>query len=182
MLIGYARVSTDEQELALQRDALEAAGCERTFTDQMTGTRADRPGLKEALSHLRDGDVFVVWKLDRVGRSLKHIVEFVTDLESRSVQFRTLTEAIDTTTPAGRFFFHVMAALAQMERDLIVERTQAGLAAARARGRQGGRPRKLDDERLKHARDLLSGGKQVAEVARILTVDRSTLYRRLKTA
>ena len=180
MLIGYARVSTSDQELRLQKDALEKAGCERLFEDEMTGTRADRPGLQQALSHLRDGDTLVVWKLDRVGRSLKHLVEFVSGLEERGIQFRSLTESIDTTSPMGTFFFHVMAALAQMERDLIAERTKAGLEAAKARGRKGGRPRKVDDEKLRHIREQLKQGKQVQEVARLLGVDRSTIYRRLK--
>ncbi len=180
MLIGYARVSTTDQDLALQKDALDKVGCELTFDDEMTGTRADRPGLQAALSHLRAGDTLVVWKLDRVGRSLKHLVAFVAKLEERGIQFRSLTESIDTTSPMGMFFFHIMAALAQMERDLIVERTRAGLQAARARGREGGRPRKLDSDKLDHVRELLAGGKQVKEVANLLGVDRSTIYRRLK--
>ena len=180
MLIGYVRVSTIDQSPALQEDALRKAGCQRFFSDNMTGSRADRPGLELALSHLREGDVFVVWKLDRVGRSLKHLVDFVARLKERNVEFRSLTDAIDTTSVAGRFFFHVMAALAQMERELIIERTRAGLEAARARGRQGGRPRKLTQDRVKLARDMLRSGRQVQEVARLLGVDRSTLYRRMK--
>mgnify|MGYP001549365467 CR=1 FL=1 len=180
MLIGYARVSTSDQELRLQKDALQKAGCERVFEEQMTGSRADRPGLQQALSHLRAGDTLAVWKLDRVGRSMGHLVEFVTKLEEQGIQFRSLTESIDTTSPMGTFFFHIMAALAQMERDLIAERTRAGLEAARARGRQGGRPRKIDNEKLGHIRELLKQGKQVQEIARLLGVDRSTIYRRLK--
>lgn len=180
MLIGYARVSTADQDLRLQKDALEKAGCERLFEDEMTGTRADRPGLQQALSHLRAGDALVVWKLDRVGRSMKHLVQFVSELEERGIQFRSLTESIDTTTPMGTFFFHIMAALAQMERDLIAERTRAGLEAARARGKQGGRPRKITGDKLTHIRQLLEQGKQVQEIASLLGVDRSTIYRRLK--
>lgn len=180
MLIGYARVSTSDQNLALQKDALEKEGCVRVFEDEMTGTRADRPGLQQALSHLREGDTLVVWKLDRVGRSLKHLVDFVSKLEGRGIEFRSLTESINTTNPMGKFFFHIMAALAQMERDLIVERTKAGLEAARARGKQGGRPRKLDRDKLDHIRKLLKEGKQVKDVAHLLGVARSTIYRRLK--
>ena len=180
MLIGYARVSTNDQNLALQKDALKKAGCEKVFEDQITGTRADRPGLQEALSYMRLGDTLVVWKLDRVGRSLKHLVAFMTQLEERNIEFRSLTESIDTNSSMGTFFFHVMAAMAQMERDLIVERTNAGLEAARARGRLGGRPRKVDKDKLAHVKKLLNEGKQVKEVAHLLGVDRSTIYRRLK--
>ena len=139
MLIGYARVSTDEQSLDLQLDALKAAGCQRIFTDKVSTTKADHPGLTDAVSHLRQADVLVIWKLDRLGRTVKRLVDFVADLQERKIQFRSLTNGIDTTTPAGRFFFHVMASLAQMERELLVERTRAGLAAARRRGRFGGR-------------------------------------------
>jgi len=122
----------------------------------------------------------VVWKLDRVGRSMKHLVQFIRELEEKNIQFRSLTESIDTSTPMGTFFFHIMAAMAQMERDLIAERTKAGLEAARARGRQGGRPRRLDDEKLRHVREMLKQGKQIKEIARLLGVNRSTIYRRLK--
>lgn len=180
MLIGYARVSTVDQDLSLQQDALIKAGCEKIFEDKASGTLADRPGLELALSHLRKDDVLIVWKLDRVGRSLKHIVEFITKLNARDVQFRSLTESIDTTTAAGRFFFHITAALAQMERDLIAERTNAGLQAARARGRLGGRRPKLNPEQLEHARELIAAGKPVKDVARLLNVDRSTLFRQIK--
>lgn len=180
MLIGYARVSTVDQDLSLQQDALIKAGCEKIFEDKASGTLADRPGLELALSHLRKDDVLIVWKLDRVGRSLKHIVEFITKLNARDVQFRSLTESIDTTTAAGRFFFHITAALAQMERDLIAERTNAGLQAARARGRLGGRRPKLNPEQLEHARELIAAGKPVKDVARLLNVDRSTLFRQTK--
>ena len=135
MLLGYARVSTDEQNLELQGDALSAAGCDRIFSDKLSGSRLDRPGLAAALSHLRSGDSLVVWKLDRLGRTVRQLVEFVARLNQDGIEFRSLTDGIDTTTPAGRFFFHMMAALAEMERDLTRERTMAGLAAARARGR-----------------------------------------------
>ena len=145
MLIGYARVSTDEQNLSLQRDALSKDGCKRIFTDTASGAPTKRPGLADALSHLRKGDSLVVWKLDRLGRSVKGLVDLVEEFETRQIHFRSLTDGIDTKTPAGRFFFHVMASLAQMERELIVERTRAGLGAARKLGRIGGRPRKDDD-------------------------------------
>ena len=145
MLIGYARVSTNDQNLDLQRDALEAAGCERLFTDTASGAKAERPGLKEALKECRKGDILVVWKLDRLGRSLPHLVETVRDLMAREVGFKSLQESIDTTTSAGKLIFHIFASLAEFERDLIRERTNAGLSAARARGRKGGRPKGVMD-------------------------------------
>ena len=142
--IGYARVSTDDQHLALQLDAIKKSDCERVFTDKASGARLVRPGLDDALSHLRAGDTRVVWKLDRLGRSVKGLlVDLVNALEAREVHFRSLTDGIDTKTLAGRFFFHIMASLAQMERELIVERTRAGLAAARKLGRVGGRKRRM---------------------------------------
>lgn len=137
-LIGYARVSTAEQDTALQTDALRKAGCERIFEDTVSGTKTDRPGLTSALAWLRDGDVLVVWRLDRLGRSMVHLIETISALESKGVGFRSLTESIDTTTPGGLLIFHVFGALGQFERDLIRERTRAGLAAAAARGRKGG--------------------------------------------
>jgi DNA invertase Pin-like site-specific DNA recombinase len=145
MLVGYARVSTDDQSLDLQYDALTRAGCERIFDDKASGARDDRPGLADALSHLRQGDCLVVWKLDRLGRGLRSLIDFVEGLHHRRIDFRTLdgSTQIDTSTAQGKFFFRVMAALAEMERDLIRERTMAGLAAARARGRKGGRKPKL---------------------------------------
>ncbi len=147
----YARVSTDDQNLALQLDALKKSGCDRVFTDKASGARLVRPGLDDALSHLRAGDTLVVWKLDRLGRSVKGLVDLVNALEAREVHFRSLTDGIDTKTPAGRFFFHIMASLAQMERELIVERTRAGLAAARKLGRVGGRKRRMTDSKIKAA-------------------------------
>ena len=137
MLIGYARVSTQDQNLELQLDALTKAGCQKVFEDTISGTRADRPGLGKALEMLREGDTLVVWKLDRLGRSVKQLVELVSALHKQNVQFKSLTDSIDTGTPSGRFFFHVMASLAEMERDLIVERTRAGLDVARQLGRKG---------------------------------------------
>ncbi len=177
MRIGYARVSTDEQSLVLQLDALEDAGCERVFTDQASGAKGGRPGLAEALSHLRADDALVIWKLDRLGRTVKGLVDLVADLQGRGVQFRSLTDGIDTTTPAGRFFFHVMASLAQMERELLAERTHAGLAAARRRGRVGGRKRRMTPGKVESARTLLKGGMSPRDVARDLGVSIPTLYR-----
>ena len=181
MHIGYARVSTTDQRLDLQLDALQRAGCERIFTDQLSGAKADRPGLQSAASHLRAGDTLVVWKLDRLGRTVRQLVEFVSNLEGRGVHFASLTDGIDTGTPSGRFFFHVMAALSEMERDLIRERTRAGLDAARACGRQGGRPRKLSARQVGHAAKLLADPDTTGtEVAQTLGVARSTLYRALR--
>jgi DNA invertase Pin-like site-specific DNA recombinase len=177
MLIGYARVSTDEQSLDLQLDALTAAGCKRIFTDKVSTTKADHPGLADAVSHLRRGDVLVIWKLDRLGRTVKGLVDFVADLHQRRVQFRSLTDGIDTTTPTGRFFFHVMASLAQMERELLAERTRAGLAAARRRGRIGGRKRRMTPGKVESARQLLNGGMTPRELAQNLGISIPTLYR-----
>lgn len=177
MLIGYARVSTDDQDLALQLDALNEAGCGRVFTDKATGAHGKREGLEQALSHLRKDDVLVVWKLDRLGRSLKDLLIFVGKLEQRGVEFRSLTDAIDTTTPMGRFFFHLMASLAQMERELISERTRAGLEAARRRGRVGGRPRRMTKSKIEAAKKLLAEGIPPRDVAANLGVSIPTLYR-----
>nr|WP_206673323.1 recombinase family protein [Tepidiphilus baoligensis] len=144
-MIGYARVSTQDQNLELQREALTKAGCERIFEDRASGSRTDREGLARAIDMLRSGDTLVVWKLDRLGRSVKQLLDLVGELQQRGVQFKSLTDAIDTSTPSGRFFFHVMASLAEMERELIVERTRAGLEAARRLGRKGERrPKNLD--------------------------------------
>lgn len=178
MLIGYARVSTIDQNLDLQRDALTSAGCEKIFTDKASGARDDRPGLEKAKSHLRKGDTLVIWKLDRLGRTVRGLINFVQELRDGGIGFRSLQDNIDTGTAAGKFFFHVMAGLAEMERDLIRERTKAGLAAARARGRNGGRPPKLTRKQLAHAMRLLQDrSTTVIEVAESLGVDRSTLYR-----
>src|SRR4029077_4695261 len=149
MLIGYARVSTEDQNLELQLAALKRAGCKRIFTDKVSGAKADRPGLRETLSHLRETDTLVVWKLDRLGRSVKGLVDLVNELQERHVHFKSLTDGIDTKTPAGRFFCHVMASLAQMERELIIERTRAGLEAAKREGRVGGRKRLMTEARSK---------------------------------
>jgi DNA invertase Pin-like site-specific DNA recombinase len=158
------------------------AGCERIFTDKVSGARDDRPGLAEALSHLRHGDCLVVWKLDRLGRTLRGLIDFVGKLGARGIDFRTVhgMTQIDTSTAQGRFFFHIMAALAEMERDMIRERTDAGLAAARARGRNGVRPQKVTKRQIDHARRLLADPvTTMTDVAASLKIDRSTLYRAL---
>lgn len=181
MRIGYARVSTEDQHLTLQTDALSKADCERVFQDQMTGSRMDRPGLLEALSHTREGDTLVVWKLDRLGRGVKGLVDLVAELEARKVHFQSLTDQICTETPSGRFFFHVMASLAQMERELIIERTKAGLQAARRQGKVGGRKRVMTDSKIEAARKLLAAGTSSREVAATLGVSVPTVYRWLPT-
>jgi DNA invertase Pin-like site-specific DNA recombinase len=181
-LVGYARVSTWEQDPALQRDALAAAGCAKLFEDRASGARADRPGLSQALGFLREGDVLVVWKLDRLGRSLPHLVETVGMLAERGVGFRSLTEAIDTTTPGGRLVFHLFAALGQFERDLIRERTRAGLAAAAARGRKGGRRPVVTDDKLRRAKLLLTQCLTVREAAARLRIGKTALYEALAAA
>jgi DNA invertase Pin-like site-specific DNA recombinase len=185
MKIGYARVSTLEQNMDLQRDELKKAGCADIFEDTASGAKTDRTGLADVLSRLRQGDILVVWRLDRLGRSLKHLIETVTELDRRGVGLLSLTENIDTTTSTGRLIFHIFGALAEFERNLIRERTQAGLAAARARGRQGGRPRvkslstpqqiamlqKLHDDKTN----------SVDQICQTLRISRATLYRYLKT-
>jgi DNA invertase Pin-like site-specific DNA recombinase len=177
MLIGYARVSTDEQNLDLQRDALNRAGCERLFEDKASGAKVAREGLSEALSHLRAGDTLAVWKLDRLGRSVKGLVDLVEDLAKRGIGFKSITDSIDTSTPAGRFFFHVMASLAQMERELIIERTRAGLIAAKSKGRVGGRKRSMTVAKVDAAKKLLASGSAPRDVADSLGVSVPTLYR-----
>jgi DNA invertase Pin-like site-specific DNA recombinase len=177
MLIGYARVSTQDQNLELQREALTKAGCQRVFEDKVSGTRAERPGLTKALELLREGDTLVVWKLDRLGRSVKHLVDLVGELHKQGVHFKSLTDAIDTGPSSGRFFFHVMASLAEMERELTVERTRAGLEVARQLGRKGGRKPKMTDSKIESARKLLAGGTPPKDVARNLGVSVPTLYR-----
>ncbi|MBY0430798.1 MAG: recombinase family protein [Rhodospirillales bacterium] len=174
--IGYTRVSTQEQDPALQLDALARAACVRVFQDKASGAKADRPGLAAALSFVREGDVLVVWKLDRLGRSLPHLIKAVTELEARGVGFRSLTEAIDTTTPGGRLIFHIFGALGQFERDLIRERTRAGLAAAAARGRKGGRLPVVTEDKLHRARALIAQGLTVREAAARVKVGKTALY------
>ena len=176
MLIGYARVSTDDQTLDLQRDALQAAGCERIFEDTASGT-ADRSGLRDALVHLRAGDTLVVWRLDRLGRSLKDLIARAEALRTQGVGLKSLKEAIDTDSGSGRLIFHIFGALAEFERALIRERTRAGLQAARARGRQGGRRKRLDVQQRAHAVDLYRSRRHtVKEICSLMGISRATLY------
>ena len=182
MLIGYARVSTYEQNLDLQLDALQKDGCEKIFTDKASGEKDDRPGLAEAIEFLRKGDTLVVWKLDRLGRSLRHLIEVVNDLHQNGRLFKSLQENIDTASSSGKLIFHVFGALAEFERDVIRERTLAGLQAARERGKVGGRPKVLDDKQVAMARSLLEkNGHSIGEVCRASGVSRSTLYRYLES-
>ena len=178
MLIGYARVSTLDQNLNLQLDALKAAGCEKIFTDKLSGAKNDRAGLAEALSHARDGDTILVWKLDRFGRSLQHLVSSVQELQSRGVGFRSLKESIDTTTSTGKLIFHIFAALAEFERDVIRERTRAGMDAAKVRGGKSGRKPKVDAAKIETARILLEH-QSGREVAKQLNISERTLRRHL---
>lgn len=183
MHVGYARVSTLDQKLALQKDALAKAGCKKLFADVASGATDARKGLIEAISYVRDGDVLVVWRLDRLGRSLRHLIETVNDLSKRGVAFKSLQEQIDTTTSGGKLIFHVFGALAEFERDLISERTQAGLHAARARGRKGGRPSKVTTKKLSMAQKLLSDEKNsIDDICHTLQISRATLYRHLRKA
>jgi DNA invertase Pin-like site-specific DNA recombinase len=179
-LLGYARVSTTDQNADLQTDALTSAGCFRVFVEHASGRLTDRPQLDAALDQLRAGDTFVVWRLDRLGRSLPHLIDTVRSLDDRGVGFRSLTENIDTTTPAGRLIFHVFGALAEFERDLIRERTQAGLAAARARGRKGGRPSVMTPAKVKVAQQMHESREHTLDaIASTLGVSRATIYRHL---
>src|SRR3954471_6659327 len=182
MLIGYARISTLDQTLALQQDALTAAGCEHIYTDTVSGSVTDRPGLTDALSHLRAGDTLVVWRLDRLGRSLRHLIDTVTDLQARGIGFQSLTESINTTTSGGKLVFHIFGALAEFEREIIRERTKAGLQAARSRGRNGGRPRKLTDKQMQILQHLAADKKHsVKEICETLGIGRTAFYRYLET-
>jgi len=181
-MIGYARVSTIEQDPMLQEEALQAAGCQHLFIDRASGALTQRPELDAALTYLRPGDTLVVWRLDRLGRSLRHLLQVVADLGDRAVAFRSLHENIDTTTATGRLCLHIFAALAEFERDLIRERTQAGLAAARARGRKGGRPPLMTPTKVALAKRMLEEGVSPAEIAHTLSVSRATVYRHLASA
>jgi DNA invertase Pin-like site-specific DNA recombinase len=177
MLIGYARVSTLDQNLELQTEALAKAGCKKVFEDKISGSWAEHPGLAQAQESLREGDTLVVWKLDRLGRSVKNLVDLVGELRRQGVQLKSLTDAIDTGTAFGRFFFHVMASLAEMERELTIERTRAGLEVARQLGRKGGRKRQMTDSKIKSAKKLLANGVPPRDVATNLGVSVPTLYR-----
>ena len=179
MLIGYARVSTADQCADLQLDALRAAGCERVFVEKASGAARDRSALKAALRAVKSGDTLIVWKLDRLARSIRQLIDTIERLEHRGAGFKSLTEAIDTTTSSGRLVFHIMAAMAEFERGIIRERTLAGLAAARERGRVGGRRRKLSDSDLIRARADRAAGATVPDLAHRYGVGVSTLYKRL---
>ena len=180
-LIGYARVSTNDQDPALQLDALRDVGVKRVFEDRgVSGAKTERPGLTQALAFLREGDTLVVWRLDRLGRSMTHLLVTVGKLEAEGIGFRSLTENIDTTTPTGRLVFHIFGALGQFERDLIRERTNAGLRAAAARGRKGGRPKVVTDDKLSRARAYIDQGLTVREAASRVKVGKSALYDALR--
>ena len=178
---GYIRVSTTDQNPQLQHDALNQAGCDQLFVDHASGKTEDRPGLDALLSQLRAGDTVIVWRLDRLGRSLRHLIDIAADLDRRGVALVSLRENLDTSTPGGRLIFHVFGALAEFERDLIRERTTAGLAAARARGRTGGRPTVWTPAKLATARAMRASGEHdIATIARVLGVSRASVYRALQ--
>lgn len=181
MRIGYARVSTEDQNLRLQLDALRAAGCERIYRDDgISAVARERPGLKRTLRRCKEGDVLVVWKLDRLGRSLPHLIDVITELRDRGVGFESLRDHIDTTSAGGRFYFHILAALAEFERELIGERTKAGMAAAKRQGIRIGRPRKLTIAQVEKARSRITAGESMTAVAATLEVNLTTLSRALK--
>lgn len=181
MLIGYARISTQDQTLNLQKDALEKIGCTKIFTDTASGIKAERSGLTEALEYVREGDTLVVWRLDRLGRSLKQLIETITDLNNRKIGFKSIQENIDTTTSGGKLVFHIFGALAEFERDIIRERTRAGLDSARARGRLGGRPKALTPKQAHMAQELYRNKENaIAEICTTLNISRPTLYRYIK--
>lgn len=181
MLIGYARVSTDDQNLDLQHDSLINAGCERIFEDQITGSKIQRPGLGAALEFAREGDIFVVWRLDRLSRSLKDLIEMVALLDSKKIGLRSLHESIDTSSSSGKLIFHIFGALAEFERNLIRERTHAGLQAARARGRHGGRPYKLSADKAKLVIQLYENKEQsIKQICDLVGISKPTLYKYLK--
>lgn len=181
MKIGYARISTIDQNLDLQKDALEKVGCERIFYDKVSGTKTERKGLTETLNYARKGDVVVVWKLDRLGRSLKHLIEVINYLDEKGIGLASVQESIDTTTPGGKLIFHVFGAMAEFERELIRERTQAGLAAARARGKKGGRPKVMDKKKIAIAKSMMADKDiSVNDICKTLNVSKSTLYRNLR--
>lgn len=175
MIIGYARISTKHQNLDFQVEALEKYGCDRIYKEQMTGSRMDRPELNEMLDYARKGDLIVVWKLDRLGRSLKHLIKVMNDLDEKGVDFVSLNENIDTTTPYGKFMFNMFATIAEFEREMAIERSRAGLESARARGRIGGRPR-VDKNKMEKVLDLYDKKVPVKEICELYNVGRSTVY------
>ena len=181
MQIGYARVSTEDQNLDLQNDALKQAGCDKIIEEKASGAKTDRAGLDEVLSFLRKGDTLVVWKLDRLGRSLQHLIQVVNQLREKGIYFRSIQESLDTSSSGGKLIFHIFGALAEFERDVIRDRTMAGLAAARARGRVGGRPKIMTDKKVRLAKTLLADHTNTIDyVCETLGVSRATLYRYLK--
>lgn len=181
MYLGYARVSTEDQKLDLQKDALKKIGCKEIFTDVISGAKTKREGLDKLLNYARPGDTIVVWKLDRLGRSLQHLIETIKILEVRGIGFRSLQENIDTNTSGGKLIFHVFGALAEFERDLIRERTQAGLKAARARGRVGGRPKAMDEKKIRQAKALMADTENsIADICKTLKIGKTTLYKYVK--
>jgi DNA invertase Pin-like site-specific DNA recombinase len=181
MLVGYARISTGDQNLNLQMDALKRAGCEKIFSDVASGSREDREGLEESINFVRDADTLVVWRLDRLGRSLKHLIDTITELQEKNIGFRSLQENIDTTTSGGKLVFHIFGALAEFEREISRDRTRAGLASARARGRNGGRKRVMDNTKVEIAKSLRNDPKYtISEICKSLHVSKSTLYRYLE--
>lgn len=183
MKIGYARISTPDQDSSLQQDALKKAECEKVYIDIASGAKDNRPELLKALEQLRKGDTLVVWRLDRLGRSLKHLLKTVEELENDGVGFISLTEGFDTTTNGGKLVFHIFGALGEFERNLIVERTNAGLAAARARGRKGGRKEKLTAKQIKTLKSMYDSGKHsVAEIGQTFSISRPTVYSYMKKA
>jgi DNA invertase Pin-like site-specific DNA recombinase len=178
MWIGYARVLTDDQNLDLQKDALTRAGCQRILEDHQSGAKAERPGLRAALDYAREGDTLVVWRLDRLSRSLKDLIEMVTQLESRGISLKSLQESLDTSSSSGKLIFHIFGALAEFERNLVRERTQAGLQAARARGRKGGRPKALDADKRALTIQLYDEKKHTVEqICQMMGISKPTLYK-----
>jgi Site-specific recombinases, DNA invertase Pin homologs len=179
MLVGYARVSTLDQNLYLQKDALTKAGCKEVFEDVISGSKSERAGLEKLLKYVRPGDTVAVWKLDRLGRSLKHLIELVQMFNDRGIGFKSLQENIDTTTASGKLFLHIFGALAEFERELIRERTLAGLKAAAERGRKGGRPKAMDDKKIDQARALHRSQIPISEICKTLGISKGTLYRNI---
>lgn len=182
MLVGYCRVSTEHQDLYMQKDVLKDMGCKEIYSDVASGIKSSRPGLENALAYLREGDTLVVWKLDRLGRSLQHLIQTISSLEKRNIAFKSIQENIDTSTSGGKLIFHLFSALAEFERDIIIERTKAGLNAARKRGRLGGRPKLLTPKQVRRLRELYyEGNSTIAEICKIYNITKPTFYNYLKS-
>ncbi len=182
MLVGYARISTQDQNLHLQNDALQKAGCDKIFQDIASGAKSERQGLTEAINFCRSGDSLIVWKLDRLGRSIRNLIDIINLLQQKNIGFKSLQENIDTTTSGGKLVFHIFSALAEFERDIIRERTRAGLVAARARGRKGGRPRAMDSKKITMAKTLHQDNtNSIADICKTLGIKKTTLYKYLKS-